>query len=87
MNMMTWNDIIIDIENDNMLIDKLFGLSYYITHTIRTIWCEANEELNEKNKKVSGTECHQRFRKIVTRHCFSVACMEADRAWGYCYCS
>ncbi len=52
MDMMAWNDLDIDIENDNMSLDKLYCLSDYIIHTFRPTWYEAKEELNEKNKKV-----------------------------------
>ena len=44
MDMMAWNDLDIDIENDNMSLDKLHNLSFYIINTFHPVWYEAKEE-------------------------------------------
>ena len=52
MDMMAWNDLDIDIENDGMSLDKLYELSSFILNTFRPIWYEAKEEINEEGKRV-----------------------------------
>mgnify|MGYP006876754034 FL=1 len=52
MDMMAWNDLDIDIENQAMSIEKLYELTYYILHTFHPIWYEAKEEINEDGKTV-----------------------------------
>lgn len=52
MNMMAWNDLDIDIENDAMSLDKLYALSAFILHTFRPVWYEAKEEVNVEGKRV-----------------------------------
>lgn len=52
MDMMAWNDLDIDIENQTMSIDKLYGLTNYIFHTFPPLWYEAKEEINEEGKTV-----------------------------------
>lgn len=52
MDMMAWNDLDIDIENDSMSIDKLYELSDYIIHKFHPTWYEAKEERNAENKTV-----------------------------------
>ena len=52
MDMMAWNDLDIDIENDGMTLDKLHDLSDFIIHTFRPSWYEAKEELSQGNKTV-----------------------------------
>lgn len=52
MDMMAWNDLDIDVENDNMSQEKLYGLSEFIFHRFRPSWYEAKEEQNQENKKV-----------------------------------
>lgn len=49
---MAWNDLDIDIENQTMSIDKLYGLTNYIFHTFPPLWYEAKEEINEEGKTV-----------------------------------
>lgn len=52
MNMMAWNDLDIDIENDDMSLDKLHDLSAFIISTFHPVWYEAKEELNDEGKRV-----------------------------------
>lgn len=52
MDMMAWNDLDIDIENDNMSIDKLYALSQFIMDRFHPVWYEAKEEINAENKTV-----------------------------------
>ena len=52
MNMMAWNDLDIDIENENMSLDKLYHLSKFIIDRFHPTWYEAKEEINSENKTV-----------------------------------
>lgn len=52
MNMMAWNDLDIDIENDTMSLEKLHELSAFIIRTFRPVWYEAKEEVNNNGKTV-----------------------------------
>lgn len=52
MDMMAWNDLDIDIENDAMSIDKIYELSIFIIDTFRPVWYEAKEEVNADGKRV-----------------------------------
>ena len=52
MDMMAWNDLDIDIENNGMSLDKLYELSSFILNTFHPIWYEAKEEINEEGKRV-----------------------------------
>lgn len=52
MNMMAWNDLDIDIENENMSLDKLYRLSKFIIDKFHPTWYEAKEEINSENKTV-----------------------------------
>lgn len=52
MDMMAWNDLDIDVENDKMSLDKLYILSDYIIKTFRPVWYEAKEERTDENKNV-----------------------------------
>lgn len=52
MDMMAWNDLDIDIENENMSLDKLYRLSQFIIDKFHPIWYEAKEEINSENKTV-----------------------------------
>lgn len=52
MDMMAWNDLDIDIENDSMSLDKLHDLSTFIIKTFHPVWYEAKEEVNDEGKKV-----------------------------------
>lgn len=52
MDMMAWNDLDIDIENDAMSLDKLYELSAFITKTFHPLWYEAKEEADAAGKRV-----------------------------------
>lgn len=52
MNMMAWNDLDIDIENDKMSMDKLYGLTQFIISTFHPKWYEAKEEITNEGKIV-----------------------------------
>lgn len=52
MNLMAWNDLDIDIENDTMSLDKLYRLTNYILNTFNPTWYEAKEEINKQGNKV-----------------------------------
>lgn len=52
MDMMAWNDLDIDIENEKMSLDKLYCLSQFIMDRFHPIWYEAKEERNSENKTV-----------------------------------
>ena len=52
MNMMAWNDLDIDIENDTMSLDKMYDLSTFIINTFRPVWYEAKEEVNDDGKRI-----------------------------------
>ena len=52
MNMMAWNDLDIDIENDTMSLERLYELSAFITRTFHPLWYEAKEETNVDGNKV-----------------------------------
>ena len=52
MDMMAWNDLDIDIENDTMSLDKMYELSAFIINTFHPVWYEAKEEVNDDGKKV-----------------------------------
>lgn len=52
MDMMVWNDLDIDIENDRVSVESLYELSQYIIKTFRPVWYEAKETLDENGKTV-----------------------------------
>ena len=52
MDMMAWNDLDIDIENDAMSLDKIYDLSTFIINTFHPVWYEAKEEVNDDGKRV-----------------------------------
>lgn len=52
MDMMAWNDLDIDIENNEMSLDKLYELSSFIINTFHPLWYEAKEEVDVNGKKV-----------------------------------
>ena len=52
MNLMAWNDLDIDVENDSMSIEKLYQLTGYILNNFNPTWYEAKEEINEQGNKV-----------------------------------
>lgn len=52
MNLMVWNDLDIDVENDFMSLDKLHNLTKSILDNFNPNWYEAKEEINEQGNKV-----------------------------------
>ena len=52
MGMMAWNDLDIDIENENMSLDKLHRLSQFVIDRFHPVWYEAKEEINSEKKTV-----------------------------------
>lgn len=52
MNLMAWNDIDIDVENDNMSLQKLYQLTNYILNHFNPTWYEAKEEIDEQGNKI-----------------------------------
>jgi len=52
MDMMAWNDLDIDIENDTMSLEKLYELSVFIMNTFQPLWYEAKEEIDNEGKRV-----------------------------------
>lgn len=52
MNLMVWNDLDIDVENDFMSLDKLHNLTKSVLDNFNPTWYEAKEEINEQGNKV-----------------------------------
>lgn len=52
MDLIAWNDLDIDIENDFMSLDKLHKLTEFILSNFNPTWYEAKEEINEQGNKV-----------------------------------
>lgn len=52
MDLMAWNDLDIDVENDSMSLEKLHQLTNYILNNFNPTWYEAKEEINEQGNKV-----------------------------------
>lgn len=52
MDMMAWNDLDVDIENDSMSLEKLYNLSAFVMNTFTPSWYEAKEEITDEGKKV-----------------------------------
>ena len=52
MDMMAWNDLDIDIENDGMDLEKLYQLTGAILKVFRPSWYEAKEERTAEGKTV-----------------------------------
>ena len=52
MDMMAWNDIDIDIENQGMSLEKLYQLTSYIIEIFHPFWYEAKEEVNDEGQTV-----------------------------------
>ena len=52
MNMMAWNDLDIDIENQNMSQEKLYEMTILILNRFHPVWYEGKEEIDDKGKKV-----------------------------------
>lgn len=52
MDMMAWNDLDVDIKNDEMDLPKLYRLTGQILETFRPSWYEAKEERTPEGKTV-----------------------------------
>ena len=52
MDMMAWNDIDIDIENDGMDLEKLYRLTGFVMDAFHPVWYEAREEADGEGKTV-----------------------------------
>lgn len=52
MDLMAWNDLDIDVENDSMSLEKLHRLTKFILDNFNPTWYEAKEEINEAGNKV-----------------------------------
>lgn len=52
MDLMAWNDLDIDVENETMNLDCLYELTAYILKTFRPVWYEAKEEIDDAGKTV-----------------------------------
>ncbi len=75
MDMMAWNDLDIDIENDGMSLDKLYELSSFILNTFHPTWYEAKEEINEEGKRV----WFHGFETVITGELWNVDLWFFDR--------
>ena len=51
MDIMAWNDLDIDIENDTMSLEKMYDLSTFIINTFHPVWYEA-KEVDDDGKRV-----------------------------------
>ena len=52
MDMMSWNDLDIDVENDGMSREKLYDLTTSILKSYHPLWYEAKEEIDGEGKTV-----------------------------------
>lgn len=52
MDMMAWNDLDIDIENDAMSLEALYALTAFILEKFRPDWYEAKQVLDDKGREV-----------------------------------
>lgn len=52
MDMMAWNDLDLDVENDDMSLEKLHRLTAYIIEIFHPTWYEAKEEIGADGKRV-----------------------------------
>jgi len=52
MDMMAWNDLDIDVENNAMSKDQLYELTQFILATFKPTWYEAKEELSSDGRTV-----------------------------------
>ncbi|MDE7243695.1 MAG: hypothetical protein K2O18_06945 [Oscillospiraceae bacterium] len=51
MDMMAWNDLDIDVENDAMSLGRLYELTAFITKIFHPLWYEAKEEVDTAGKR------------------------------------
>ena len=52
MDMMAWNDLDLDVENDGMSLEKLYRLTSFIWEKFQPVWYEAKEEIAPDGKTV-----------------------------------
>ena len=52
MDIMAWNDIDIDVQNDGMSLEKLYALTRYVLEAFHPVWYEAKEEVTDEGKTV-----------------------------------
>ena len=52
MDMMVNNDLDIDVENDEMSLEKLYDLTAFVLKTFHPVWYEAKEEVNNEGVTV-----------------------------------
>lgn len=52
MDMMAWNDLDIDIENEGMSLGKLYQLTTFLLEKFHPVWYEAKQEVNAEGKTV-----------------------------------
>lgn len=52
MDMMAWNDLDLDVENDDMSLEKLHCLTSFILKKFQPVWYEAKEEIASDGKTV-----------------------------------
>lgn len=52
MDLMAWNDLDINVENDSMSLPKLYQLTNFILENFNPTWYEAKKEINEQGNKV-----------------------------------
>ena len=52
MDMMAWNDLDLDVENDSMSLEKLHCLTSFILEKFQPVWYEAKEEVAPDGKIV-----------------------------------
>ena len=74
MDTMAWNDLDIDIENDQMSAEKLYDLTAFIIKTFRPVWYEAKEE-----KVETGTVWFHGFETRITGELWNVDLWFFDR--------
>ena len=84
MDMMAWNDLDLDIENDSITMESMYELTTYIMRTFHPIWYEAKEEIQD-GKRV----WFHGFETIITGELWNVDLWFFDReritaATAYC---
>lgn len=52
MDMMAWNDLDLDVENDDMSLEKLHRLTAFIIEKFHPTWYEAKEKIGADGKRV-----------------------------------
>ena len=52
MDMMAWNDLDLDVENEGMSLEKLYCLTSFILEKFQPVWYQAKEEIAPDGKRV-----------------------------------